>query len=38
LGEGLSDGQFIGEEEESEVGMIEPRILSGQIPEEDQGW
>jgi hypothetical protein len=36
LGEGLSDRQSIGEEE-SEVGMIEPRILSGQMPEADQG-
>jgi hypothetical protein len=29
LGERPSDRKFIGEAEDSEVGMIEPRILSG---------
>jgi hypothetical protein len=37
LGEGLSDRRSIGEEEKSKVGMAEPRLLSGEIPEEDWG-
>jgi hypothetical protein len=33
LGEGLSDRKPIGEAEESEVGVVEPRILPKQIQE-----
>jgi hypothetical protein len=33
LGDGLSDKKPIGEAEESEVGMIEQRILPNQIQE-----
>jgi hypothetical protein len=36
LRDGTSDRRSIGEEEESEVGMIESRILSGKLPEADQ--
>jgi hypothetical protein len=35
LGEGLSDRLSIDEEKESEVGMAEPRVLSGKIPPAD---
>lgn len=36
LGKRLSDSQSIGEEEESEMGMAERKILSGQILEQNQ--
>jgi hypothetical protein len=33
MGEGLSDRKPIGEAEESELGMVEPRIFANQIHE-----
>jgi hypothetical protein len=37
FGRRLSESRSIGEEEESEVEMVEPRILSGETPEALQG-